>query len=79
MRTVDQVDMQMSFSEFLRKSVKWYKEIAFHLIDLVVFNACFIQHEKSSKSIFLFQITTNCTDCIIEKHGSKHKSVIGRP
>jgi len=29
MGTVDQVDMQMSFSEFLQKSVKWYKEIAF--------------------------------------------------
>jgi len=26
MGTVDQVDMQMSFSEFPRKSVKWYKK-----------------------------------------------------
>jgi len=39
MSTVNQVDMQMSFFEFFQKSVKWYKKIAFHLIDLAVFNA----------------------------------------
>ena len=36
MRAVDQVDMQDSFSECLRKTVKWYKKLFFHLFDITV-------------------------------------------
>ena len=39
---VDQVDMQLSFSECLRKSMKWYKKVFFHLLDIAEYKAFLI-------------------------------------
>ena len=39
MRAVDQVDMQNSFSKCLRKTLKLYKKLFFHLFDITVQNS----------------------------------------
>ena len=39
MRLIDKADMQIGNVECLRKSVKWYKKLFFHLIDISVLNA----------------------------------------
>lgn len=39
MGAIDKTDMQLSFAECLRKSVKWYKKFFFHLLDLASLNA----------------------------------------
>lgn len=36
---VDKYDMQISFSECIRRSVKWYKKVFFRLMDLTIYNA----------------------------------------
>ena len=36
MRAVNQADMQISFSECLRKTIKWYKKLFFHSLDITV-------------------------------------------
>lgn len=36
MRAVDQVDMQISFSDCLRKTIKCYKKLFFYLLDITV-------------------------------------------
>ena len=47
MRALDQVGMQNSFSKCLRKTVKWYKGLFFHLFDITVQNF----HMMHSESI----------------------------
>lgn len=36
---VDKTDMQISFVECIRKTIKWYKKFFFHLLDLSTLNA----------------------------------------
>ena len=39
MGLVDKSDMQISFTDSTRQTIKWYKEFFFHLIDICVYNA----------------------------------------
>lgn len=39
MGAVDKIDMQVSFVDCARKSLKWYKKLFFHLMDLSLYNA----------------------------------------
>ena len=39
MGLVDKSDMQMSFSDTTRRSMKWYKKLFFRLLDLTIYNA----------------------------------------
>jgi len=80
MRTVNQVDMQMSFSEFLQKSVKWYKKIAFYLIDLAVFNAYVLFKIKNFLNLFSdFKLQLMNLQLKISLKNAVHcKSIIGR-
>ncbi|RXM30423.1 PiggyBac transposable element-derived protein 4 [Acipenser ruthenus] len=48
MGSVDKSDMQISFVDCARKSLKWYKNLFFHLFDMAVLNA-FILHKTASK------------------------------
>lgn len=36
---IDMIDKQLSLTETVRKSMKWYKKLFFHLIDMVLINA----------------------------------------
>jgi hypothetical protein len=50
---VDKSDMQISFSESLRKSLKWYKKLFFHLLDISLYNACVLYKlQTGRKSLF---------------------------
>lgn len=49
MGAVDKVDMQISFVECVRKSVKWYKKVFFHILDLVLYNSYVLFQVKTGK------------------------------
>lgn len=49
MGAVDRVDMILSTLNSLRKTIKWYKKLFFHLLDLAVYNA-YILYKKSTPS-----------------------------
>ncbi|CAF3240747.1 unnamed protein product [Rotaria sp. Silwood2] len=51
MGTVDKADMQISFVECVRKSVKWYKKLFFHLLDISVFNSYLLYKMKTRKKL----------------------------
>ena len=51
MGTVDKVDMQISFSECLRKTIKWYEKLFFYFLDLSVYNACVLYKIKNPGNI----------------------------
>ena len=39
MGSIDNIDKQLSLTESVRKSMKWYRKLFFHLVDLVLTNA----------------------------------------
>ena len=48
---VDKTDMQISFVEYIRKTVKWYKKLFFHLLDLSTLSAYMLFRVKHKKNI----------------------------
>ena len=57
MRLVDKADMQLGSVDSLRKSVKWYKKVFFHLVDICMLNAYNIYMTKTGErsSLRLFR------------------------
>lgn len=53
MGVIDKYDMQISFSECIRKSIKWYKKFFFHLLDVILLNAFILSKLKTGKTIYL--------------------------
>jgi len=51
MGAVDQVDMQITFSECQRKTLKWYKKLFFHLLDLAIYNAYVLYRMRNPVNI----------------------------
>lgn len=49
MAGVDRVDQMTSYYSSPRKTIRWYKKIIFHVIDIATFNAFFIYKEKVDK------------------------------
>ena len=50
---VDKYDMQISFSECIRRSLKLYKKFFFHLVDLTIYNA-YVLYKLRKMSIFVW-------------------------
>jgi hypothetical protein len=78
MGAIDKADMQVSFVGCARKSLKWYKKVFFHLIDLSLYNSYVMFQvktgEKPSFSDFRLKIVTQ----IIEQYAKK-PSTMPRP
>jgi hypothetical protein len=53
MGAIDKSDMQFSFSECIRKRIKWYKKFFFHLLDVTLLNASILYKLKTGKTIHL--------------------------
>jgi len=51
MGLVDKTDMMMSFNGTIRKSVRWYKKIFFHLLDIAILNSGIIYNKLINISI----------------------------
>ena len=79
MRAVDHVDMQMSFSEYIRKSVKWYKKLFFHLLDMTVYNAFVVYKMQNGISSHLSDFRLEIIRGILRKYGTQRSTAIGRP
>lgn len=47
MGAVDRIDMILSTLNSLRKTIKWYKKLFFHLLHLTIYNA-YILYQKST-------------------------------
>ncbi|KAH6934886.1 hypothetical protein HPB50_001587 [Hyalomma asiaticum] len=53
MGLIDRVDMQLGFSESIRKTLKWNKKIFFHLLDMTLLNAFILYHERNASRVKL--------------------------
>ncbi len=79
MGIIDQSDMQISFSESIRKSIKWYKKLFFHMLDLSMLNVYILYKEKNQTSLELTDFRLEVIRQIFEKYGSQQHSRRGRP
>jgi hypothetical protein len=52
---VDHVDQMLAPYESLRKSLKWYKKFAFHLLDIAVYNSHIVYNYKNPESKITFK------------------------
>ncbi len=71
--------MQISFSECIRRSVKWYKKFFFNLVDLTIYNAYVLYKLKKNINLRLATYQLEVIRQIIEKYGSQVRSSIGQP
>ena len=75
---IDKVDMQISFVACLRKTVKWYRKLFFHMLDLSVFNSYLLYKVNTGKVIKFSDYRLQLIREILQTH-SAPKSKIGRP
>ena len=79
MRAVDQVDMQISFSDGLRKTIKWYKKLFSHLLDITVQNSYVMFQMNNEKDLELSEFRLQLVRELIEEYSSKRPQSRGRP
>ena len=70
MGAIDLVDMQSSFTECIRKTIKWYKKVFFHMVDMASINAYYLYKTKSSKSLQLKEFRLELIKSIIVKYSN---------
>lgn len=77
MRLVDKTDMMIASVECIRKSVKWYKKLYYHMLDVAMLNAynMYVVHKnvKTSLRIFSKQVIQG----LLDKHGHLVSTVPG--
>lgn len=79
MGPIDKSDMQISFAECVRKSIKWYKKFFFHLVDMTIFNCNIMSTMKSGKKCGLGNFRNELVRDLLSKYGQtetpKHRAV----
>ncbi|CAF1289214.1 unnamed protein product [Adineta ricciae] len=78
MSAVDRSDMQISYVECVRKTVKWYKKLFFHLLDISILNSHILYKQKTGRTIHSCDFRLQLIRQIIETYG-KPKAPTGRP
>lgn len=53
MSGIDRSDQMLAYYSTPRKTVRWYRKVFFHLIDLCLWNACYIYNHHQNKNIRL--------------------------
>ncbi|EFA01473.1 PiggyBac transposable element-derived protein 4-like Protein [Tribolium castaneum] len=80
MGSVDKVDMLLSSVECLRKTIKWYKKIFFHLVDLCMINAHAMYKVYTGNRTTLAHFQLEVIRQIVKKYAKIQKtSKKGRP
>lgn len=79
MGLVDKSDMQISFSECIRKTIKWYKKLFFHLLDLSMLNVYILYKETKHVTVEFTDFRLEVIRQIFEKYGTQRNTRRGRP
>lgn len=65
---VDKTDMLLSTTESVRKSIKWYKKVFFHFVDLSIVNSHVIYKMKTGKNTPLLQFQKDLVRQLVAKY-----------
>ena len=67
---VDRSDQMMSYYSCERKTIKWWKKLFFHLVNLVVVNAHNL-HNKTSKKESRWKFSMKVTEGLLNSAGTE--------
>ena len=70
MRLVDKADMQISSMECMRKSMKWFKKLFFHLVDIVMLNCYNMYVKKTGKKSSLRKFSRQVVRQLLKTYGN---------
>ena len=74
MGLVDKSDMVLSFNDTGRKTLKWYKKLAFHLMDLMFYNSYILfKQVKGVKELPFSTFRLKVISQILDKYGLHRK------
>lgn len=79
MGLVDRSDMQISFSTCIRKTVKSYKKLFFHVLDLSMFSAYILHKENKGTTLEFAEFRLQVIRQIFDKYGAQRNPRRGRP
>lgn len=80
MGLIDKSDMQISFNDASRKTLKWYKKLVFHFLDLTMYNAYIIcKMVKGDPKLQFSEFKRKIVIQIINKYGLHRKRKTKRP
>ncbi|KAJ8938228.1 hypothetical protein NQ314_011557 [Rhamnusium bicolor] len=71
MGAVDRSDMMLSSTECVRRTVKWYKKVFLHLLDIAIFNSHALYQTSIGNKISLQAFQMKVIDQILEKYHSQ--------
>ena len=72
--SVDRTDMQISFSASIRKTMKWYKKLFFHFLDLSLLDAYLLYKRTKQVNIELTDFRLQVIRQIFAKYESPRDS-----
>ena len=79
MRLVDKSDMQIASVDCMRRSIKWYKKLFFHLVDVALLNAFNLYKLHSGKKISMRVFSLRVVRQLVDIYGTPlHKTRIGK-
>ncbi|CAF2785883.1 unnamed protein product [Rotaria sp. Silwood2] len=76
--TIDKADMQISLVECLRKTLKWYRKLFFHMLDLPVFNSYLLYKVNTGKKRKFVDYRLQLIHEVLQTY-TVPKPTIGRP
>lgn len=68
MGTVDKTDMLLSSVECIRKSIKWYKKLFFHIVDLSMLNAYSMYKTTTGKHLKIADFQIELIKQLLQKY-----------
>lgn len=68
MGLVDKCDMQISYLDSTRKSLKWYKKLFFHILDVTVYNSYILYKLKTGQKLRLVDFRLNLIRQLLEEY-----------
>lgn len=78
LRLVDKSDMMIGSVECVRKTVKWYKKLFFHMVDVCLLNSYLYYKRATGKRIPFCTFMHDLVDEILQKYGTVTKVSRGR-
>ncbi|CAF3952270.1 unnamed protein product [Rotaria sp. Silwood1] len=79
MGAIDLVDMQSSFTECIRRTLKWYKKFFFRIVDMASITAFYLYKTQNSKNLQLKEFRLQLIKNILSKYGNQKHISTGRP
>jgi hypothetical protein len=76
---IDLVHMQLSFTECIRKTIKWYRKFIFHIVEMASISALYLYKTQNSKNIQCKEFSLQLIRKIISKYGNQKRISVGRP